>query len=82
MVDEQERREANDEQEEQQQDAVAELPRSGPWTVDEDTVLINYIADHGEGRWNELARATGTYVDRSPPFPAGRLTAPQLLLIL
>ena len=37
----------------------AEL-RRGPWTVDEDLTLINYIAEHGEGRWNALARAAGT----------------------
>ncbi|RWW40767.1 hypothetical protein BHE74_00053818 [Ensete ventricosum] len=30
--------------------------RRGPWTVDEDLVLVNYIAVHGEGRWNSLAR--------------------------
>ncbi|KAI3865551.1 hypothetical protein MKW92_008375 [Papaver armeniacum] len=28
--------------------------RRGPWTVEED--LVNYIANHGEGRWNSLAR--------------------------
>jgi len=39
--------------------ADAEL-RRGPWTVDEDLTLINYIAEHGEGRWNALARAAGT----------------------
>lgn len=33
--------------------------RRGPWTVDEDLVLINYIATHGEGRWNSLARCAG-----------------------
>jgi len=30
--------------------------RRGPWTVEEDLELINYIASHGEGRWNSLAR--------------------------
>lgn len=40
-------------------EAEAEL-RRGPWTVDEDLTLINYIAEHGEGRWNALARAAGT----------------------
>jgi myb proto-oncogene protein len=56
-------RDADDEQEElQQQQAGAEELRRGPWTVDEDLTLINYIADHGEGRWNALARAAGTYV--------------------
>lgn len=33
--------------------------RRGPWTVDEDLALINYIAVHGEGRWNSLARCAG-----------------------
>ena len=33
--------------------------RRGPWTVDEDLVLMNYIAAHGEGRWNCLARCAG-----------------------
>ncbi|KAI4344742.1 hypothetical protein L6164_011933 [Bauhinia variegata] len=33
--------------------------RRGPWTVDEDLTLINYIANHGEGRWNNLARSAG-----------------------
>jgi hypothetical protein len=97
MMDEQDRRrEPNDEQEEkekkeeeeeeQQQQAAAakDLPGRGPWTAEEDLTLINYMADHGQrGPWNELPRAAGTYVDRSPPFPASRrLTAPQLLLIL
>ncbi|RRT76768.1 hypothetical protein BHE74_00030624 [Ensete ventricosum] len=33
--------------------------RRGPWTVEEDVVLVNYIAVHGEGRWNSLARCAG-----------------------
>ncbi|KAG0500998.1 hypothetical protein HPP92_001070 [Vanilla planifolia] len=33
--------------------------RRGPWTVEEDLVLMNYIAKHGEGRWNSLARCAG-----------------------
>lgn len=33
--------------------------RRGPWTVDEDLALINYIANNGEGRWNSLARSAG-----------------------
>lgn len=31
----------------------------GPWTVEEDFKLINYIATHGGGRWNSLARCAG-----------------------
>uniref|UniRef100_A0A1J3D943 Transcription factor MYB108 n=1 Tax=Noccaea caerulescens TaxID=107243 RepID=A0A1J3D943_NOCCA len=33
--------------------------RRGPWTVEEDMKLINYIALHGEGRWNSLSRSAG-----------------------
>ncbi|KAF8053788.1 hypothetical protein N665_1374s0009 [Sinapis alba] len=33
--------------------------RRGPWTVEEDFKLINYISTHGEGRWNSLSRCAG-----------------------
>ncbi|XP_039136011.1 transcription factor MYB78-like [Dioscorea cayenensis subsp. rotundata] len=33
--------------------------RRGPWTMEEDFMLINYISNHGEGRWNSLARQAG-----------------------
>ncbi|MQL80602.1 hypothetical protein Taro_013051 [Colocasia esculenta] len=33
--------------------------RRGPWTVEEDLLLLNYINNHGEGRWNSLARCAG-----------------------
>ncbi|KAJ0989151.1 hypothetical protein J5N97_007507 [Dioscorea zingiberensis] len=33
--------------------------RRGPWTLEEDSLLIHYIASHGEGRWNLLARSSG-----------------------
>ncbi|XP_042482486.1 transcription factor MYB108-like [Macadamia integrifolia] len=33
--------------------------RRGPWTDQEDLILINYITTHGEGRWNSLARHAG-----------------------
>ncbi|THU69776.1 hypothetical protein C4D60_Mb08t17970 [Musa balbisiana] len=32
--------------------------RRGPWTLEEDTLLTHYIACHGEGRWNLLARCS------------------------
>lgn len=35
--------------------------RKGPWSVEEDTILQNYVATHGDGRWNSLARSAGTY---------------------
>ncbi|KAL0388917.1 UNVERIFIED_CONTAM: Transcription factor [Sesamum radiatum] len=41
-----------------QEEELTDL-RRGPWTVDEDFTLINYIAHHGEGRWNSLARSAG-----------------------
>ncbi|XP_049346317.1 MYB-like transcription factor EOBI [Solanum verrucosum] len=33
--------------------------RKGPWTMEEDLILINYIANHGEGVWNSLAQSAG-----------------------
>ncbi|KAG2320817.1 hypothetical protein Bca52824_014030 [Brassica carinata] len=33
--------------------------RKGPWTLEEDTLLTNYIARNGEGRWNLLAKSSG-----------------------
>lgn len=33
--------------------------RKGPWTMEEDLILINYIANHGEGVWNNLAKSAG-----------------------
>lgn len=33
--------------------------RKGPWTSDEDRLLIEYVKLHGEGRWNSVARLTG-----------------------
>ncbi|KAJ0978656.1 hypothetical protein J5N97_014130 [Dioscorea zingiberensis] len=41
-----------------EEDQMADL-RRGPWTVEEDFMLINYISNHGEGRWNSLARHAG-----------------------
>ncbi|KAB5521071.1 hypothetical protein DKX38_025390 [Salix brachista] len=33
--------------------------RKGPWTMEEDLILMNYIANHGEGVWNTLAKSAG-----------------------
>ncbi|XP_061344491.1 transcription factor MYB78-like [Gastrolobium bilobum] len=33
--------------------------RKGPWTEEEDSVLINYITVHGESQWNSVARCAG-----------------------
>ncbi|TVU23398.1 hypothetical protein EJB05_25761 [Eragrostis curvula] len=79
------KREAEDEE-------AAELQR-GPWTADEDLTLINYITQHGDGRWNALARAAGlkrtgkscrlrwlNYL--RPDVKRGDFTADEQLLIL
>lgn len=34
--------------------------RKGPWTMEEDLILINYIANHGDGVWNSLAKSAGS----------------------
>ncbi|OVA02292.1 SANT/Myb domain [Macleaya cordata] len=33
--------------------------RKGPWTAEEDKLLIEYVSLHGEGRWNSVARFAG-----------------------
>ncbi|KAJ1379530.1 SANT/Myb domain [Sesbania bispinosa] len=66
--------------------------RRGPWTLEEDDLLIKYIANHGEGRWNLLAlhsglRRTGkscrlrwlNYL--KPDIKRGNLTSEEQLLI-
>ncbi|KAF5764210.1 putative transcription factor MYB-HB-like family [Helianthus annuus] len=40
------------------QEEFEQLKR-GPWTLEEDNLLIHYINRHGEGRWNSLAKAAG-----------------------
>ncbi|BAT86226.1 hypothetical protein VIGAN_04385600 [Vigna angularis var. angularis] len=37
----------------------SEDTRKGPWSVEEDTLLQNYVATHGDGRWNSVARCAG-----------------------
>nr|URH24712.1 MYB108 [Vaccinium corymbosum] len=47
----------SDQEDGQEQDQME--MRRGPWTVEEDLMLMNYVANHGEGRWNSLARCAG-----------------------
>jgi myb proto-oncogene protein len=35
--------------------------RMGPWTLEEDLILVGYISEHGEGSWDNLARAAGKH---------------------
>ena len=42
-----------------EEEVMAGELRRGPWTVEEDLLLVNYVAAHGEGRWNSLARSAG-----------------------
>ncbi|ESW12956.1 hypothetical protein PHAVU_008G155700 [Phaseolus vulgaris] len=67
--------------------------RKGPWTMEEDLILINYISNHGEGVWNSLAKAAGlkrtgkscrlrwlNYL--RPDVRRGNITAEEQLLIM
>ncbi|XP_068664338.1 transcription factor MYB57-like [Aristolochia californica] len=38
---------------------VEEGWRKGPWTAEEDKLLIEYVSLHGEGRWNSVATLAG-----------------------
>ncbi|GJN31295.1 hypothetical protein PR202_gb19677 [Eleusine coracana subsp. coracana] len=42
-----------------EEEVMAGELRRGPWTVEEDLLLVNYVHTHGEGRWNSLARSAG-----------------------
>uniref|UniRef100_A0A0D9W6Y9 Uncharacterized protein n=1 Tax=Leersia perrieri TaxID=77586 RepID=A0A0D9W6Y9_9ORYZ len=33
--------------------------RKGPWTSQEDTLLVEHVRQHGEGRWNSVSKLTG-----------------------
>lgn len=33
--------------------------RRGFWTDAEDQILLDYVREHGEGRWEKLSRETG-----------------------
>ncbi|KAL0322605.1 UNVERIFIED_CONTAM: Transcription factor [Sesamum angustifolium] len=39
--------------------AMEEGWRKGPWTAEEDRLLIEYVKLHGEGRWNNVAKLAG-----------------------
>lgn len=67
--------------------------RRGPWTLEEDNILIRYIKCNGEGRWNSLAKCSGlkrtgkscrlrwlNYL--KPDIKRGNLTPQEQLLIL
>ncbi|XP_010415449.1 PREDICTED: myb-related protein 305 [Camelina sativa] len=67
--------------------------RRGPWTLEEDTLLTNYILHNGEGRWNHVAKCAGlkrtgkscrlrwlNYL--KPDIRRGNLTPQEQLLIL
>ncbi|KAJ1437916.1 SANT/Myb domain [Sesbania bispinosa] len=67
--------------------------RRGPWTVEEDNLLSQYITNHGEGRWNLLAKRSGlkrtgkscrlrwlNYL--KPDVKRGNLTPEEQILIL
>lgn len=42
------------------EEAIISL-KKGTWSAQEDSLLINYISVHGEGRWNYVARDSGMY---------------------
>ncbi|TVU46329.1 hypothetical protein EJB05_05855 [Eragrostis curvula] len=41
------------------QEKLKPAVRKGPWTLEEDLLLVNYIHAHGEGAWDILACAAG-----------------------
>lgn len=39
-----------------------EVWRKGPWTAEEDRLLMEYVRIYGEGRWNSVARLAGNFL--------------------
>lgn len=40
-------------------DGIGGQYRRGLWAPEEDKILMDYVAAHGEGRWNVIAKRTG-----------------------
>jgi len=34
--------------------------RKGPWTSQEDQLLVDHVRQYGEGRWNSVSKLAGT----------------------
>lgn len=42
--------------------------KKGPWTPEEDEILVNYIKKHGHGSWRALPKLAGTHLLSPPKF--------------
>lgn len=42
------------------QEEVVDGWRKGPWTSQEDKLLVEHVRQHGEGRWNSVSKLAGT----------------------
>lgn len=36
--------------------------KKGPWTPEEDIILVTYIQEHGPGNWRSVPTNTGKYI--------------------
>lgn len=36
--------------------------KKGPWTPEEDIILVSYIQEHGPGNWRSVPTNTGKYI--------------------
>lgn len=36
--------------------------KKGPWTPEEDIILVSYIQEHGPGNWRAVPTNTGMYM--------------------
>lgn len=39
--------------------------KKGPWTPEEDIVLVSYIQEHGPGNWRSVPNSTGKKISSS-----------------
>ncbi|KAG2309710.1 hypothetical protein Bca52824_029458 [Brassica carinata] len=46
--------------------------RKGPWTEEEDAILVNFVSIHGDARWNHIALSSGIKLVTNLIYTRGR----------
>jgi len=55
--------------------------KKGPWTPEEDLVLVSYIQEHGPGNWRAVPTRTGMCLG-CPPHPLLTGATENLLVVV
>lgn len=52
--------------------------KKGPWTPEEDIILVSYIQEHGPGNWRAVPTTTGIVL-LSKPFHLGMMSYDEIV---